>query len=287
MTGIKKIVLPTDFSISAWHAIEYALVLFKDVYCEFHLLNAFAIADNKLKRQINKKLYPKQYKALKEKSEKGLKIVMNKLNDYDNPYHTFKTHAIEGNVVDVVQNFVDSKEIDLIVMGSKGVTRSRKVAYGAVAIYVMEKIINCPSIIVPETASCIRPKEIVFPTSFSDHFNENELKHMVDIAKISVANIAVLHVSEQEELDQQQLQFKNALQQLLAHVKYSFHWLSHNSVIDAVRLFSESRESDMIAFVNRKHFFFDNVFVQPLVKRLSFYSKAPLLVLHNHKPERL
>lgn len=284
MSEIKRIVLPTDFSINAWHAIEYALVLFKDVYCEFHLLNAFTLADNKLKRQINKKLYPKQFKALKEKSEKGLKNVMNKLNDYDNPYHTFKTYAIEGNALEVIQDFVDSKEIDLIIMGSRGVTRSRKVAYGTVAIYVMEKIINCPSIVVPETANCIRPKEIVFPTSYNDHFNKEEFKNLTDIAKISAANIAILHVAEQEELNEQQLQFKNALHQLLAHLKYSFHWLSHNSVIDAVRLFSESRESDMIAFVNRKHFFFDNVFVQPLVKGLSFYSKAPLLVLHNKKP---
>ncbi|WP_373282945.1 universal stress protein [Aquaticitalea lipolytica] len=35
---MKNILLPTDFSDNSWNAIKYALQLFKDEKCTFHLL---------------------------------------------------------------------------------------------------------------------------------------------------------------------------------------------------------------------------------------------------------
>src|SRR5690554_8211379 len=38
---MKQILLPTDFSENSWNAISYALQLFKDEVCTFHLLNTY------------------------------------------------------------------------------------------------------------------------------------------------------------------------------------------------------------------------------------------------------
>lgn len=281
MQTIKKILLPTDFSPNALHAIHYALNLFDTVYCEFTILNSYSIADNKLKSHINKRLYPKQYAALKQKSENGLEDLLGNLVSKNNPYHNFKKVSVEGNALEAIQNYVNDENIDMIIMGSQGVTRSRKVAYGTVAIYVMEKIRNCPSIIVPKTASIEKPGEIVYPTSYDDPIYPDELKHLITVAKLSNARIAILHVSKEEELTPGQLRSQQDLREIVKDLHHSFHWLSHDSVADAVRLFCESRASDMVAFINRKHLFFDNVLIQPMVKGLSFYSKAPILVLHD------
>ena len=37
----------------------------------------------------------------------------------------------------------------------------------------------------------------------------------------------------------------------------------------------------MVAFINKKHAFFGSTLIQPLVKRLGYYSKVPILVMHD------
>ena len=41
---MKKILLPTDFSDSAWNAITYAMDFFKNEVCTFYLLHAYTPA---------------------------------------------------------------------------------------------------------------------------------------------------------------------------------------------------------------------------------------------------
>ena len=41
-----NILLPTDFSKNAWHAIKYALELYKHNYCNFYILNVFSASSN-------------------------------------------------------------------------------------------------------------------------------------------------------------------------------------------------------------------------------------------------
>jgi hypothetical protein len=49
----------------------------------------------------------------------------------------------------------------------------------------------------------------------------------------------------------------------------------------AVNLFVESRSSDMIAFINKKHTFFGSIFTNAMVKEISFYSRVPILTMHD------
>ncbi len=40
---MKCILLPTDFSINSWNAIQYGLSMFKETECTFHLLSVDVI----------------------------------------------------------------------------------------------------------------------------------------------------------------------------------------------------------------------------------------------------
>jgi len=59
------------------------------------------------------------------------------------------------------------------------------------------------------------------------------------------------------------------------------HLIGGSNPAAAVQGFVESRNSDMVAFMNRKHSFFTSVFSKPMVKELGMYSKVPLLVMHD------
>jgi len=278
---MKKILIPTDFSKNAWHALNYALTIFNKYFCEFYLLNAYEVSDTSLKSELIKILSPGKVDDLRSAAHEGLEKLSEMLKLKNNAYHRFKTMAVEGNPVDVIQRVVDQEQIELIIMGSKGATRSRKVAFGTVALYVMESVRNCPSLVVPETAELKKPKEIVFATGLKDDIKTEELEHLKEIAYIDNANIAVLHIAEKKEINDDQHAQLQVIETALRELDYSTHVLEHDSILEGIRLFTESRNSDVIAFFNSKHSFFGNVFVQPLIKGLNFYTEVPLLVLHN------
>jgi hypothetical protein len=153
-------------------------------------------------------------------------------------------------------------------------------AFGSTAIYVMEKVRNCPVIVVPQNAKLALPKEIVFPTDYKIPYKKKELSYLTDIARKANATILILHVLERE-FDENQKENKALLEEILLGTNYKFQTLSHNSVITAINVFVESRESDMVAFINKKHTFFGSILSSPLVKEISFHLNVPILAMHD------
>ena len=145
----------------------------------------------------------------------------------------------------------------------------------------MEKVRNCPVLVVPENAKIELPKEIVFPSSYRNHFKRRELIHLYDIAKKSNANIAILHIKEEDKLDEEQEENIKLLKEILTGVSYTFQTLPHYSIQTAVNIFVESRSSDMVAFINKKHTFFGSILSSPMVKEISFHLNVPILAMHD------
>ncbi|GAA4810285.1 universal stress protein [Litoribaculum gwangyangense] len=279
----RKILLPTDFSKNAWHAITYALELYKKDLCDFYILNVFSATGNVIDSLINMDPGSEIYETAKLNSENGLAKVTDMIvfKDYNNPKHHFETISTFNNVVEAIKNIVEEKDIEMIIMGTKGNTASRTKVFGGVAIDVMEKVRNCPVIVIPETAKHNLPKEIVFPNSYKTHIKRRELNYLVDLAKKCEATIRVLHVAAEDKLTDKQINNKKLIEEYFEGVAYTFHRLSHMDIPSAINCFVESRDSDMVAFINRKHAFFGSILTHPLVKVIGFDSKVPLLVMHD------
>jgi nucleotide-binding universal stress UspA family protein len=280
----RRILLPTDFSKNAWHAIHYAKALYANDDCDFYVLNVF---NAPIKMDFDPVMYmqpgDEYYERAKNRSEEGLTEILDTLmfDDNGNPNHHFKTISTYGQPLEAIKNVVEDEDIDLIVMGTKGETGSNKVIYGSVAMHVMEKVRNCPVIVVPEKAKVRIPKEIVFPTSYKTHFKRKELQVLLELAKNCGAKIAVLHVSEEDGLEPKQIEGQKRLTEYLEDVDFSFHKVTHAIVEPAVNIFVESRQSDMVAFINKKHRFFASILTKPMVKGITFHSKVPILVMHD------
>ncbi len=121
----------------------------------------------------------------------------------------------------------------------------------------------------------------MFPTSFRTHYKRRELNYLIDIAKKCHATIVVLHICEENVLDENQKENKQLLEDILEGTNYKFHDLSHNDVMSSTNIFIESRSSDMVAFINKKHPFFGNILTNAMVKEISFHLKVPILTMHD------
>jgi nucleotide-binding universal stress UspA family protein len=278
----KKIVVPTDFSRNAWNAISYALELFKNEACDFYVLNAYDTNHYLLDPLMALNPGDDALQIAQEQSEKGLAKISQRISFRDEALdHQFFYISEATDLLSALIEIVEKKDIELIVLGTKGNTDASNVAYGSNAVKVMEKIRNCPVLAVPPNVLFTEPNEIVFPTSFRTHFKRKELDHLIYIAQITNAPVRVLHVQKEEALDEIQQNYKALLMECLDGLDYSFHNLDDSNVSEALQFFVQSRGSEMIAFINKKHTFFSSIFSQPMVKKLGASTKVPLLAMHD------
>lgn len=280
---VTKILIPTDFSRNAWHALCYALEIYRHSHCEIHLLNAFSVADG-----LSVLMYPEpgdeDYENAKLESEQELSKLADKITIRLQGFtpHKIQIAAICGETLEVIQDYSQTNQIELIVMGTQGVTDTGKAVFGSVAVNVMEKVRHCPVMVVPQSTLLVPPKEIVFPTKLSSNFTETNLKVLNEIVLTHQSYLKILHIFKNttDVLSNVQNEVLNRLKRLLPQQLFSFKALHNLDVLSGINCFIESRESDMVTFLNKKHAFFGSILSRPLIKQITFYTRVPVLVLH-------
>lgn len=272
----RRILCPTDFSINAQNAIEYAIALFKDEACVFYILNTYHVEGYTMEPT-----FTDGFEESKKKSLGGLQIVREWVTADKAVDHKFHTVSECGYLIDIMNTIVDQKDIDLVVIGTKGASDSRMDIYGSHTVLAMEEIRNCPVLAIPPKTSFAKIREIVFPTDYRTTFKRLEFQYLVDIAKMSNSSIAVLNVvNKNESLEADQINNKNLLKGCFEDLDYSFHIVKNKDVQVAINSFIEGRGSDMVSFINRRHSFFGLILSGPMVKNLNYCTGIPVLALH-------
>ena len=277
----KRILIPTDFSKNALNAARHALDLYAKLNCEFYFLNVFRPDAYSTKNLFIPEPGSGEYEAAKAKSKEGFVKLFDMLElHHDNPKHSYHSISTFNFLSEALKQTIAEKDIDIVVMGTKGASGGRGVIFGSNTVNTMEKVRECPVLAVPEEIRFSTPKEIVFPSDYKSAFKRKELGYLIEIAKMHEAAIRVLYVAKNPELNEKQENNKQLLDDIFESVDHSFHTLSEKDVSDGITAFVESRDSDMIAFINHKHFFFGSVFSRPLVKEIGYDATVPILALH-------
>lgn len=281
----KNILIPTDFSKNAWNALNYATNLFKDDECNFFLLNAFQLYHFTTDSIITPEPGERSFEEAKTISEKGLEDLLDGLQSLsDNSKHTFEMISDYNSVLGAVKKIIKNKNINLVVMGTKGEGNPMNVLYGSNAVTVIENVKKCPILIIPEISKIteVTKAEIVFATNFKYFYKRRELATLVDIASRFNAPIRILYINGERKLTNEQEVNKELLGEFFEGIDHSFHTLTNISVALGIHAFMESRSSTILALYNRQHGFVSALFTNSLVKELSESPQFPILALQEH-----
>lgn len=280
----KQILIPTDYSKNAFNAIVYAFELFENEDCTFHIFHSYFLARSAQGNLMFPEPQQFEYDTVARGSEESLARLKTKVGLLtDNPRHSVHFDHKFGTLIELIEEKIKKEGIELIVMGTRGITDDRKVAYGRNSINVMENIRECAVLAIPGNVSYKTVNEIVFPSNFKSQFNNREMEIFVKIAKQENTPIRILHIGNEEDLSERQKDNRNQLENYFNELEYTYHWLEKVGVKEGVLSFVDQRKSGMIGFINRKHWFFGSVFSNPLVKSLGIHSKVPILALHDSR----
>ncbi|WP_416384497.1 hypothetical protein [Salinimicrobium sp. HB62] len=246
----------------------------------FILVHAFKVNDYYEKST----LIAKPSRAILEKEKKRIegefKAALKDLKTNAGEAHFFHTACHNLLLNDAISKELRKNRVDFIIIGNQGHTAGDKAIYGSNTINIIEEIQQCPILSVPSTVTFHRPAEIVLANSFKAELKPADLDFLISLVQKFDATLRILHISEEGGLNREQHRNRKLLKEKLSAVKHSFHSLEFLSVALGIYSFIESRESGMIAFINKKHSFIENLLMNPLYKNLAHYSKIPVLVLH-------
>ena len=279
-----SILLPTDFSGNSWNAIKYALQLYKNELCTFHVFHAYTPIIYNIDYML---MAPAQFGlndpieyAAKESLGKLVKKIATEFGP--NPNHTFHTIARFDTLVSGVKDLIEELKIHLIVMGTKGATGAKEVLFGSNTVQVFNSI-TCPILAIPSLYEYDTPLEILFPTDLEINFENVHLDLLKALVLLHNSRINVLHVSHDEGLTAAQFQNQGQLALFFEGTAYLFHDVGNMDVPDAINNFQIKHKINLLAMVNNKHSIFENIFFKNTIHQIGFHLNIPFLVIPNLK----
>lgn len=276
---MKNILIPTDFSENSLNAIRYAVNLYKDAVCNFYILHVEAEIDNS---ESNLNNHSTVINVKKTSRNRFLKDIVNqaKKEFTKNKKHHFFTIANNDSLINAIREQVLLKSIDLIVMGTKGVSGCTERTVGTNAGNVITKV-KCNTLIVPENAKYVVPKKIAFPTDFSINYNIDTLQPITQLINEYKSEIELLHISKKDlVLNESQQKNIEYLEDYFAETEHSFHFLTHKKMENAIEEFVISKQVGLITMLAKNLNYFQHILFHPLAKEISYYKNIPFLVLH-------
>lgn len=186
----KKILWPTDFSDEAQDSLAQAESLAKTFHAELvalHVVPDFPIALYNSAVSVKGELV-RRIDVIKNDALEHLESIAAERGI------SFRALVREGNPAKEIIRTAEEENIDLIIMGKKGLSALEKLFIGSVANQVLRSA-NVPLLLTSKKEGPIRFDKILVPTDFSEH-EEVERDYAWEMAKSFDSQLVFLHVLE-------------------------------------------------------------------------------------------
>lgn len=272
MSTLKTILIPTDFSENARHALTLAVENFASPETTFILLHSYKL------RHYGAIISTDLDNILKEDSERDMK------NEVEWVKATFPgielvSYLYQGMIVEVISAFVKKNPVDLVVMGTQGVTNAIGGLLGSNASNAI-KYVQVPLIIVPASAKIEAFKKVLFATDAQAIDSTESITPLKKVLQSSDATLDILHVME--SLDSTRILEREELKinQVFNDVDHAFHFSEQGDVEEEILKFAKENDIDLITLLARNYGFLEGIFHKSMTRKLSLHAKTPLFILH-------
>jgi nucleotide-binding universal stress UspA family protein len=278
---MKKIVLTTDFSENAWNAIFTALKIYADVDCHFYLLHAYEPSTLNLLGIKSQQRLGVIYDSLLKHSEQELEEMFNYFEiNHKNPKHKFTTVSKSETLEEAVKDIVSQNDVDVLIMGTQGATGAKEVFLGSNTVKVLKTIKNIPVFAIPGGFNFQKLHTIIFATDFTKSFNKNELNQIIEFAILWKAQIEIIHVAIEFNLNDTQNTNKAILKERFAGLDYQFKNVPFEiNISHSIDAYVGNKNSCILSIIRHQHTFWEKIIGEAVIKKIAFHSNIPVLFL--------
>ena len=277
---MKNILLLTDFSENSINAMRYALQLFEDYTCNFTVLHV-EISTSYISDDLMLAGNQSIYDSLVKKSKHKLAKLITKLeSEFKNKDFNFEIIVDHDVLTDAIKQIKKSKNIDLIVMGTNGITGAKEVVFGSNTINVIRKV-DCPTLVIPKGFKFRAPKEILLTLDVLDALSSNPFIDIIKFTKRFSKKLHLLRVKPNNEDSKEQKKDKENISAFLTDIPYEYHVITNVPIPYTVNCYSQSHPIDLTTLLVQKESFFERFFEGSPTTQISNSIRVPLLIFHS------
>ena len=271
----REILVPTDFSVCAANALQFALHLSKLLHAKVHVMHAYnptgATAEGVL--YFDSELESIRRDQLRDFTQSGLDMWRNE-NSY--PVKTIEDFRI-GFVVPATKEIVDEDDEFLVVIGSTGGSASFKKFFGSVTTELAAKV-QSPIFIIPENVAYKPIKKVAYACDVSN-LDVKAIQDIISILGELDPELHLVHVQEKNE-NYPTMEVQDAIKMHYPKSKVTCHIIEGEDVVSTINQFVEGHDIDLVAVARGRRGFLNTLFHKSVTKAMSIKTNVPLLVIH-------
>ena len=188
---------------------------------------------------------------------------------------------VEGELTQAIDKLLETVNIDIVVMGTKG-SNGQNINYLGTNTSNVVQSTNLPLIIVPHFAGFGGLDKIVFAADFNGLSNVKILDPLAEIARKFLSELLIFNVfTEGQPLDSNKSNEALHLNNILADIKHTYHFAIDPDVAHAIDQFAKQNHAELITIINRKSDFMSYILNNSNTKKMAATTIFPLLVLRD------
>ncbi|MFY0252810.1 universal stress protein [Chitinophaga sp. 30R24] len=276
---MKTILVPTDFSDTAYNAAIYAISLAKTIgvsrivlYHAYELIVPIPDMPSMIP-MVNPD-------DLRDASLEGLEKMKSELSDLVPSDVTLVTRADNTLLSATIQDVSKNEEADLIVMGITGGSKLEEILVGSHTVDVA-KVSTTPVLIVPPQAKFKPVRNIVFATDLKEVVETTPIDHLQQLLTLFNAEVQVINIDHKNKNFAPNTTFETLmLDAMLEKFNPVYHFIDNTDVVEGIMNFADESQADLILTIPKKHGLFEGLFKRSRTSRLAYQTHIPLLTLH-------
>lgn len=277
---MRNILLPTDFSACSVKAILYTLKLFKGTSCTFHLLSVYKASTYTSGDLMQASSGDSLYDILISESKLKLEKLIGEMEKHcSGEDFTYKALTDYNVFTDSINKFLEVEKIDLIVMGTNGVSDTQEKLFGSHTLRVIRKV-DSPLLIIPDNAKFNGIHQVLLSMEAGIELEEATLQPLLDLIGNHSFDLEIIRIHNPDLNESQESEMEQKLKAQFAIYNPSFHLLKGVSLPDAISTFVQSNPIDMNVLPVKKEEFLERLFGSKLSKTI-YSTTVPLFILHS------
>jgi nucleotide-binding universal stress UspA family protein len=281
---MKTYLIPVDFSKASVHAAEYAAALSHHTNVEhIILLNAYYVSVYEttlpspdmimLREEDIEQNAADRIKNLEHLKQDLLKKVR---PGVEISVHLNRSHLLRA----VVENTV-SKNVDLVILGSRGNTSNEDTQIGSHVIKIA-KASPVPMIIVPPDYDFEKIDRIVVAVDFNKVKDTVPLEALKRLLNKKHAELLVVNVDDKgkhTDKDAQRMAEETILHTMLKQYNPKYFYLHQTDIINGILHFAAEKDAQLVIALPHKYSFFQSLLHTSVSHQLAESSAVPVLLL--------
>lgn len=264
-----QIVVPTDFSNNAYNALFYAVKLFKNEKCTFHVVNVCGNGSDSVRKEVQ------------IESELGLDAICHRLirDAGTNKNHKLKKVSLCSNVPKGVSEYVVDHKADLVVIGNKAKEEVKHILFGTNAMQLVREVTMCPILIVPLEIDFRNIKKIGFISNYTHPLSDENYRTLQFFQSMTDSAMVPMSIDD-GNLDNTIAIHKDRFLKVFSESIFKEVVLpvfkdKTQTILEFVDLWS----IDMLCMVYYPHHFFLEFIGNGIIKELNTKLSVPFLIL--------